>query len=93
MRIHLLAAAAAILGGWWLGLSREEFMILLLVITLVLVAEMFNTAVEATVNAATPVYNPWAKIAKDVAAGAVLLTAMLALVVGLLLVWGKIAGR
>lgn len=93
MRIHLAAATAALFGGMWLGLNRIEFMILLFVITLVLVAEMFNTAVEATVNAAAPTYNPWAKIAKDVAAGAVLVTAVLAIVIAVMLIWGKITGR
>lgn len=93
MKIHLLAGAVALLGGWWLGLDRVEFMILLVVIALVLVAEMFNTAVEAAVNIFAPGYNPWAKIAKDVAAGAVLLSALLAVIVGAILVAGKIAWR
>jgi diacylglycerol kinase len=54
-----------------------------LAIAAVLVAEMFNTVVEAIVDLATPEYHPLARTAKDVAAGAVLLSAILAVVVAL----------
>lgn len=80
MRIHLLAACAAVALGVWLGLSPTEWGLLALTITLVMVVEMINTAVEKTVDIITGEYHPLAKAAKNVAAGAVLLTAINALV-------------
>jgi diacylglycerol kinase len=80
-RIHLSLALVVIVLGLWLGLSRIEWAI----IGLVLAAESFNTVAEAAVDLATAEYHPLAKIAKDVAAGAVLLMAITAVVVGLLI--------
>lgn len=83
MRIHLSVTGAIVVLGLWVGLSRTEWAILTLTIGMVLVAEAFNTMAEATVDLATAEYHLLAKIAKDVAAGAVLLTAITAVVVGL----------
>jgi diacylglycerol kinase len=85
MRVHLGIAAAAVLLGIALGLSAVEFAILFVTIATVTVTEMVNTVVEAVVDLATQEYHPLAKVAKDVAAGAVLLAAALAVVVGLFL--------
>jgi diacylglycerol kinase len=71
--------------GLWVGLSRIEWSILALTIAMVLVAEWFNTVAEVTINLVTTEYHPLARIAKDVAAGAVLLAALAAIVVGLLI--------
>ncbi len=84
-RIHLSLALVVIVLGLWLGLSRIEWAIIVLTIGLVLAAESFNTVAEAAVDLATAEYHPLAKIAKDVAAGAVLLMAITAVVVGLLI--------
>jgi len=84
-RIHAAVASAVIVLGLWLGLSRTEWAIIALTIGLVLAAESFNTVAEAAVDLATAEYHPLAKIAKDVAAGAVLLMAIAAVVVGLLI--------
>jgi diacylglycerol kinase (ATP) len=84
-RIHLLVALGVIVLGLWLGLSRTEWAIIALTIGLVLVAESFNTVAESAVDLMTGEYHPLAKIAKDVAAGAVLLMAITAVVVGLLI--------
>jgi len=84
-RIHLSVGLLVIALGLWLGLSRTEWAIIILTIGLVFAAESFNTVAEAAVDLATSEYHPLAKIAKDVAAGAVLLTAMTAVVVGLLI--------
>jgi len=90
--IHLSVAVAVVMMGLWLGLSRTEWAILALTIGIVLAAEVLNTVVEAAVDLATAEYHPLAKVAKDVAAGAVLLTAVAAVVVGLLIL-GPPLGR
>jgi diacylglycerol kinase (ATP) len=84
-RIHLAAGTLAAILGLVAGLSTPEWAVLATLITLVLAAEMTNTVVEAIVDLASPTYHPLAKVAKDVAAGAVLLTAIGAIVVGLFL--------
>src|SRR4030065_2764422 len=73
MRYHLWAAGTVIIASLLLGVTRIEFLILSSIILLVLMSEMFNTAVEAIVDLVSPEYNQLAKIAKDVAAGAVFL--------------------
>lgn len=93
MRIHWLAAAIAVILGAWLGLSPAEWAILALVCAMVLAAECMNTAIEATVDLASPAHHPLAKRAKDCAAGAVLLCAAGALAVGAVLFVPKILAR
>lgn len=85
MKIHLTAALGAVLVGVWLGLTRLEWGMLLLTIFFVLVAEVINTAVEKTVDMITTNYHPLARVAKNVAAGAVLLSAINAVIIGLLI--------
>src|SRR5438105_2825925 len=80
-----IRALLALLAGVIYGLTRAELLVLLFSIALVLIAEMFNTAVEAVVDLVTQSYHPLAKHAKDVAAGAVLVAALNAIVVGLIL--------
>jgi diacylglycerol kinase len=84
MRIQLGAAVLVIVAGLLLHISAIDFAILTLAISGVLVTEMFNTACELCVDLAQPNYHPLAGAAKDVAAGAVLLSAIMAVVVGLL---------
>jgi diacylglycerol kinase (ATP) len=84
-RIHLSVTAVVVVLGLCLGLSWTEWAIIALTIGLVLAAEAFNTVAEAAVDLVTAEYHPLAKIAKDVAAGAVLLTAITAAIVGLLI--------
>lgn len=92
MKIHMLAALVA--GGlaWWLQLDHYEILVLLVTISSVLVAEMVNTVVETIVDIISPQVHPLAKIAKDVAAGTVLITAIISLFVGYILFWEKIRG-
>jgi len=75
-RIHLAIAGIVMLAGVGLGLSGLELAVVGVTIAFVTIAEMLNTVVEAVVNLITPDYHPWAKIAKDVGAGAVLLSAV-----------------
>lgn len=82
-RVHLVIAILAIGMGLWLGISPIEWGLVFVAITGVFIAEMLNTVVEACVDLATQEYHPLAKIAKDVAAGTVLLNAVLSIVIGL----------
>lgn len=83
-RVHVALGTIAIVVGLLLHLSPVEFAVVFVAITGVFVAEMFNTVAEACVDLATSEYHPLARIAKDVAAGAVLLNALLSIVIGLL---------
>jgi diacylglycerol kinase len=91
-RVHVVIAILAILMGIVLRISTVEFAMIFVAITSVFIAEMFNTVIEICVDLASPEYNTLAKTAKDVAAGAVLISAMLAVVIGLFVLgphlWG-----
>lgn len=89
MRFHLYVVLVIVLLALFINLGLRETLVLLFTISLVLVAEMFNSAIEATVDLASPNYHPLAKFAKDIAAGAVLITTIIALVVGCLLIFGE----
>jgi diacylglycerol kinase (ATP) len=93
MRIHFAIAVAVLVIAVAAGVSRIELIALLLAITFVLVAEMINTAVEGTIDAATTSFDPMAKLAKDIAAGAVLISAVNAVAVGYLVFAGKAADK
>jgi diacylglycerol kinase len=82
MRVHLLAGAAAVAAGLVLRISAVDWACVLLAIGLVLTAETLNTVVEALADLCTDDYHPLAKIAKDAAAGAVLISSAAALGVG-----------
>jgi len=84
MKFHAFAAAAVLLLGAWLDVSRADWLWLLAAIAAVWVAELINTAVERTVDLASPGVHPLAKEAKDSAAGAVLVAAAFAAIVGLI---------
>jgi diacylglycerol kinase len=85
MRIHLSVTVAVLALGLYLGLGWMQWAVLALTIGAVLIAELFNTVAEAALDAAAPTYHPLVEIAKDVAAGAVLLTALVSIIVGLLI--------
>jgi len=88
MKIHLAAAFLVfVVCVAWLRMPATELAIVFMAVFMVLAAEVFNTAVEAAVDLTTTRRHPLAKAAKDAAAGAVLLTAMNALVVACLLIW------
>ncbi len=82
MRYHFITAIAVLLLSLFLNLSWMEFSILCLCITLVLFAEVINTAVEVTIDLISEEFHPLARIAKDVAAGAVLIAVVGSLTIG-----------
>ncbi|MDQ3121446.1 MAG: diacylglycerol kinase, partial [Actinomycetota bacterium] len=91
--IHFSIAAAVLVAAVAFGVSKLELMVLLLAITFVLVAELVNTAIEAAVDVASTSFDPMAKLAKDIAAGAVLIAALNAMAVGYLVFSGEVADR
>jgi diacylglycerol kinase (ATP) len=90
MKIHMVAALIVLFFSLFFNLSKLEMVILLVTITLVLVLELINTAIEATIDVLANYYHPLAKIAKNVAAGAVLVAAANAIVVGYLIFFDKL---
>jgi diacylglycerol kinase (ATP) len=84
LRIHFAIAIAVIVAAVWVGVERMQLIALLLAIAFVLVAEMMNSAIEGAIDASTTSFDPNAKLAKDIAAGAVLIASVTALGVGYL---------
>lgn len=82
MRVHFLAAVAVLLVALLLRVSALDFVLLAFAVTLVLFAELINTALEVVVDLVSPQFHPLAKRAKDVAAGAVLVASIGAVVMG-----------
>lgn len=90
MRIHMVIAILVLAGCFFFDMTKLELLILTITITMVIVAEMINTAVECAIDATTNYYHPLAKIAKNVAAGAVLITAINAALVGYIIFYDKV---
>ncbi|WP_027308582.1 diacylglycerol kinase [Caloramator sp. ALD01] len=90
MKIHLIAAILVLFLSLFFDFSKLEILILFFTITLVIVLEMINTAIEATIDVTANYYHPLAKIAKNVAAGAVLISAINAVIVGYLLFFDRL---
>jgi diacylglycerol kinase (ATP) len=93
MRIHFVTAAIVLIAAVAVGVGRLELMALLLAISFVLIAEMINTALEAGIDVATTSFDPLAKLAKDIAAGAVLIATVNAVAVGYLVFSDKLVNR
>ncbi|MCR1897861.1 diacylglycerol kinase [Irregularibacter muris] len=89
MRIHFTIGLLVILTSLFMDLSRVEIIILFFTICLVIISEMINTAIEATIDLYTSTYHPLAKIAKNVAAGAVLVSAINSVIVAYVLFFDK----
>ena len=93
--IHIFVTLCVLIVGLWLALPARDWAVLVIIIAMVISAEFFNTSIEAVVDLASPVHHPLAKIGKDVGAGAVLIAAGAAVIVGLLILgpplWAKIA--
>lgn len=83
MQIHLVAAVLALVASRWLDISRNDTLLVFFAIALVFALEIVNTAIEAAVDIASPDWHAKAKIAKDAAAGAVLIAACLAVLIGI----------
>jgi diacylglycerol kinase (ATP) len=84
MRVHFAVALGILPAGVLLGVTRFELLAVMLAVSFVLIAEMINTALEKAIDVATNSFDPLARVAKDVAAGAVLIAAVNAVFVGYL---------
>lgn len=85
LRIHLTAAVYVTAFSFFYELSGTDYVLLMLTFSSVISAELINTAIEAAVDICSPEKNSLAKLAKDAAAGAVLVTAIFAVITGLIL--------
>lgn len=81
--VHIIILAVALLLGIYFDITNTEWMLMILAAGFVLAAEAFNTAIEIDIDLTSPEYHPYARDAKDVAAGAVCISAMTALIIGL----------
>src|SRR5580704_16077847 len=88
MRFHFVIVVLVLAMGLLYRLKKDEMVILFLVVSAVLITEMINTAVESVVDMVTQAYHPLAKLAKDIAAGAVLIAAITAAMVGVIIFFG-----
>ena len=93
MRIHFAVAFVVLVAALIVNVTKLELIALLISITFVLIAEMINTGIEAAIDIATTSFDPMAKLAKDIAAGAVLIATVNAVAVGYLVFAGKVADR
>lgn len=91
MKIHILASMGVLIACFFFDVSKAEFLALAITITMVISAELVNTAVEAAVDLNTNYYHPLAKVAKNTAAGAVLVTAINAILVGYIVFGDKLS--
>jgi diacylglycerol kinase (ATP) len=93
MRIHFAVAVAVLIAALATGVSRLDLIALLIAIAFVLITEMINSALEGAIDVATTSFDPLAKLAKDIAAGAVLIATVNAVAVGYLVFSGQVADR
>lgn len=90
LKIHIIIMLLVITAGFVFNISTIEWIICIILFGLVISAEMFNTAIEITVDIAMPEKNENAKKAKDISAGAVLITAIVSVIIGLIIFVPKI---
>jgi undecaprenol kinase len=83
-RFHMGALIVVVLAGWYFHLSASEWLWIVAVSAVVIMAELFNTAIEVFVDLVSPEIHPKAKIIKDLASAAVLVAAVLAAIIGLI---------
>lgn len=90
LKIHICISGVVLFLGLWLSLSLVEWLFILFAIGGMITFELLNTAIERIVDLVTKEYHPLAKQAKDVAAGAVLIYAILSVIIGLIIFLPKL---
>lgn len=91
MRLHYIIAVLVLLSSLFFDFNRTEFLLLLFAVSLVVISEMINTAIERTIDLITKDFHPLARLVKDVAAGAVLIATINSLIVGYLLFFERLS--
>ena len=93
--IHALVSILVVLACAWIGLTAEDWALIILAMALVWTAEFLNTALEAVVDLASPSENNLAKVGKDVGAAGVLIASLSAAIIGILIIgpplWEKLS--
>ena len=90
LQIHSVILILVLVAGWYFEISTSEWIYCLLCFALVISAELFNSAIEAIVDLVSPDFHPLAKKTKDISAGAVLFSAIVAAIVGLIVFIPKV---
>ncbi len=85
IKLHIIVALLVIIAGFYFGISQAEWIVVIILIGFVISLEMTNTAIEAVVDSFTDTEHPAAKLAKDISAGAVLVAAISAAIVGIII--------
>lgn len=85
LKFHFLAGILVLISGYILKISKDDWLILIILIGFVIAVELTNTAIEAIVDGLTTEHHPAAKIAKDISAGAVLVSSITAAVSGIII--------
>ncbi|KKP87783.1 MAG: Diacylglycerol kinase [Candidatus Nomurabacteria bacterium GW2011_GWC2_35_8] len=88
--IHVFVTVLVVIAGFYFKVSSFEWLVLVLTIGFVFVAEVFNTAIEIDINLTSPEYHPYARDTKDVSAGAVLLASIISVIIGLIIFLPKV---
>ncbi len=91
MRMHYIIALLVLISSLFFDFNRTEFLLLLFAVSLVVISEMINTAIERTIDLITKEFHPLARLVKDVAAGAVLIATINSLIVGYLLFFERLS--
>ncbi len=91
MRIHMFVAILVLAASLFFRIGRLEFIAIVFAVSFVFVSELVNTALEAAVDVATQSFDPLAKVAKDVAAGAVFVSAVNAVIIGYIVFFARIS--
>lgn len=91
MKIHILAAVTILVASLLFQLSRLEFLIVCFTVGIVIICELFNTAIEVLVDIIVDIYHPKARIIKDAAAGAVLVSACIAVTVAYFIFFDRVS--
>jgi diacylglycerol kinase (ATP) len=92
VKIHFAVTVLALVASVWLSITKTELILLLITIALVLITEMINSSLEVMLDLTVERYHPMARIAKDVAAGAVLFSSLNAVLVGYLIFFERLKG-
>lgn len=93
IRIQAIATVIVIGFAMWLSVSVTDMAILILTVGVVWLAEFGNAAIEAAINITSPSYHPMARVGKDIAAGGVLLSVIMAVIIGLLILGPPLLNR